>query len=609
MRSLFIILSLLVSTAYAQYPIKNQLGVNVHEWDLASHPQQAGKEARTAALQNAIISTGFTWLRLYADATVKKDATNTTFMFSPDGRGYEADLAISQLKARNPSLRINYCYQNQPKNIQTEWQATGKRSTQYRHPNTDPLQLSTWSELAKDMAVIAGRGGKNTLVPDYPLFTPANWWETQQQMLKGSGLYDQIESGNEYDNGYSNNIMTNGQLVEPEKPALTGEQYATIWKACYDAAKKADPNILVSTTGVMTEDPQILIDALAYARSKGWGSIFDKYHFHCYPWGWAKNIASALPPEYNMYPAAKKVVAAANGIPSIIGEWGFDLHPDSDMGVRPPLGYTGEQFRSYLITRSLLLFSVAGIESSFYYRMYQDYGLANDNNSTIFETSSLFIKDDNDNITRRLSGDVFKQIGQFGDFVFDSTIVEDDTKRVYRFKNGTQKMFTGWTVEKVELVTVPNGAWTTNRAKFTEVKANHSFPAGNRYDIQLGDTMSRISFPGGNIELSSKPVFIVVGDSVARPVDTIVTPPPVVIPPQDTVVVPPPPIPPAPVDTVVRNFKGEWYHMEVYNIAGQLIGKYYTNNPKQVKNRLPRGIYIIKYYNDRNFFTEKYIKN
>jgi hypothetical protein len=287
-------------------------------------------------------------------------------------------------------------------------------------------------------------------------------------MLKGAGLYDQIEGGNEYDNNWSND--------EP----LT--QYAALWKTVYDSVKKVDPNILVSTTGVMTEDPKILTDALAA------GGRFDKYQFHCYPWGWSRDIASALPPEMNMIPAAKKVVAVSNGIPCVIGEWGYDLNEQSWIGVTPFSNYTGEEIRSYWITRSLLGFARVGIESAFYYRIYQDYGLLNDSNSTAFETSSLFIKDDQGNITRRLSGDVYNQLSGFGDYVFDAPIVENDSVIVYRFKNGSEYLYTGWTIEKVSLV----NKWNSNRASFTERKINYTFPTGV------------------NVTLTSKPVFVAV---------------------------------------------------------------------------------------------------
>jgi hypothetical protein len=487
------------------YPIKDLLKIDAHQWDLASHPQQAGKEARTAALQKAILSSGFTGIRLYSDASVIKSDDNKTFKFNPDGRGYEQDSAIMWLKKANPNITIDFCYQNAPKNIQALWGLAGKKSTQYRRPNTDLNNPATWSELASDMAVIAARGGTNKSAPVYPIYVSPNWWDTKQVAFVGAGLYDVVEPQNELDNNWSNDEF------------LNGTQYAVLWKTVYDSVKKVDPNITVSTTGVMTEDPKVLTDAIAWAKANNSGVIpFDEYQFHCYPWGWSKNIASALPPEMNMVPAAKKVVAVSEGKPCVIGEWGYDLHPESNMGVRPFSNYTGEQIRSFWITRSLLGFAAVGIAKSYYYREYQDYGLLNDNNATIFETSSLFIKDDQDNITRRLSGDVFKQLSLYGDFVYDSTLAEDSSKVVYKFVSGTKKLYVGWTIEKVQLVTV-NG---TNRAQFTEVKLPFNFQKGIRLETQPGDSMLAQSFAGGSITLSSKPVFVLVDGSTPQPTPT-----------------------------------------------------------------------------------------
>jgi hypothetical protein len=495
--------------------IKNQLGVNCFGWDLGSHPDQANKEQRTASLQDAIISTRFEWLRIYADASVYKDGQ--AYKFNPDGRGYLTEDYIKQIKENLPTLKVNFCFQNAPQNIINEWAALKQRNTQYRHPNTDPSKPETWSELVKDLKVIAGRGGTNPNAADYPVYVSPNWWEPKQQMLKGTGIYDQIEGGNEYDNGYSNNPMTNGQLVDPDKPALSGSQYAVLWKAYGDAIKEVDPNMPVSTTGVMTEIPQILIDALAWYDANNGGKVpFDYYQFHCYPWGWAKGMASALPPEMNMIPAAKKVVEAAKGrCKVIIGEWSSgDRHPESNMGIRPFGDYTTDQIAAYWAVRALLGFEAIGAAQSYYYKLRQDYGKINDTNSEQFITSNLFEDVDDITVKRRLIGDMFRQLSDYGDYVFDSVLADDGTKVVYKFTNGTKSLIVGWTVEKVQLVTI-NG---TNRAQFTEVKSSFNFPKGTRLDI---DSMASQAFAGGAIELSSKPVFVIAGDVVTPTPDPV----------------------------------------------------------------------------------------
>jgi hypothetical protein len=484
------------------YPIGNELGVNLHPWDMIKSNGSYGPKADklTADLQRAITSTGITGLRIYVDAYNVKDANNTVYAFNPtinSGGGFMIDSAIIALRKVNPNLFVDYCYQNMPLSIKAEWTAAGKKSTQYRHPNTDPLDPATWSLVAHDMAVIAARGGSNANAQSYPIYTSPNWWDAQQAMIKGGRLYNSAEVENELDNKWSN--------TDP----LNGAGYAVLWKTTYDSVKKSDSNMVVSTTGVMSGDPPILTDALNYAKSKGWGKIFDVYQFHCYPWGWEKNMASALPPEMNMIPQARKIVEAAGGLPCDIGEWSAgDLHPNSDMGIRPFGGYTGSQISSFWTARALLGFAAVGIHGAFHYRMYQDYGLANDSNSTIFETSSLFIKDNNDSITRRLSGDVFYTFSsQYSDYYLDSVIVDDGTRVVYKFTNGTKGFYVGWNIEQVSLITVPNGAYTTNRAQFTEVKSSYTLPNGQV------------------VQLSSKPVFVAVDGVTPTPTPTPNPPP------------------------------------------------------------------------------------
>jgi hypothetical protein len=97
-----------------------------------------------------------------------------------------------------------------PLSIKAEWTAAGKKSTQYRHPNTDPLNPDTWSLVAHDMAVIAARGGSNASAQSYPIYTSPNWWDAQQAMIRGGRMYNQAEVNNELDNKWSNTDPLNG---------------------------------------------------------------------------------------------------------------------------------------------------------------------------------------------------------------------------------------------------------------------------------------------------------------------------------------------------------------------------------------------------------------
>lgn len=471
------------------YPIKNFLRTNTHNWDMITGIGEYGPDAdrRAAEKLKAIVDAGISGLRIYIDADKTKDEQNLTFKFSPDGRGFKTDTAIQQLKKMN-GMHILYCYQNVPDNIQAPYIQNNVKNTVYAPYGADRSKPETYSLLAHDMAVIAARGGKNANVSDYPLFKSPNWWEPAQIMYKGAGLYDELEPGNEWDNNYSNTQFA------------TGATFAAAWKAVYDSVKKVDPNMIVSTTGVANEDPKILLDAIAWAKQYNGGKIpFDKYQFHCYPWGWSIGIASALPPEMNIVPAAKKMVAAAGGIPCVIGEWGFDKHERSNLGVTPFSNYTSEQVRAFYTTRSILGFAATGLESAYWYKLYQDFGSLNDVNETIFATMSWFVED-NGIIKRNLAGDAVAELAKYKDFTFESQLVENDSVRVYRFYDGSKYLYVGWTVEKVTSVE----KWNSNRAQMTERFYDYTFPTGSK------------------VKLSAKPVFILDG---AAPIPPDPTPP------------------------------------------------------------------------------------
>lgn len=502
------------------YPLKNFLRTNCQAWDLAAHPDQQGdKVAITAALQGALLNTKINGIRLYTNAYELKSTDNLSYKISPSERGYMMDEAIVQIKAKDPNFFVHLCYQHAPHNIINEIAAAGIKSKVYRHPGANPEDPASYSELAHDLEVLAGRGGKNVNVPDYPLFIPPNWWEPRQTMYKGKGFYNGLEGINEGDHDWG------------ESAPMNGKQYAAAWYAYYRKIKNIDPSIVVSSSGVMTENPIILTDALATAAQKGWGTLFDVYQYHCYPWGWKKNIASALPPEMNMVPATEAIMAVPGDFLRMIGEWSpGDRHPKSNMGIRPFSSYNAEQISSYWGARAILGFMSTGLYSAYYFQMRQDYGPVNDNNPEQFATSNLFIDVSETDIRRRLTGDMFRQLAEFGEMVFDSKIINEPTKKVYKYKWNGKEFYAGWTVENVTLIVEDNGDGSgnsTNRASFTENKSSWTFPAGTRYELGQGDLMAQSAFAGGSIELSTKPVFVLADSSVVvPPIDPPIPPDP-----------------------------------------------------------------------------------
>jgi hypothetical protein len=499
------------------YPIKNMLGVNIHEWDImVSDPDFNNNQQRTDSLQKAIIDLGVTGLRLYADAGAMKTDDNTQYQFSPNRRGWRIDSGLLMLRKANPNLTVLYCYQGSPNNINNEYNNVSEKNTIYVHRADDRLNPASYREEGHDLAVLAGRGGRNPNVPDYPILVPNNTWETRGTMYKGANIYDLLEPTNEPDNNWMNTRF------------FKGAEMAAMAKGVYDSIKKVDPTMIVSSPGMASDDTIYLSQAIQWCNTNNGGKIpFDEYQFHSYGsgmWQYNNNIANGIPPEESTIKAAKKMVpfAASHGITTFVGEHSYDQHPYSWIGITPISNYTPSERVAYWGLREVLGYAVTGVKRAFYYKLYQDWNTDADSSEGLFATSSLLVQQKNGHIQRRLIGDVFKQLHQVGDFVYDRTIIDNDTVKMYVFKNGTQELYTGWTVEQIG-TTYDRG----NRTKFTERFYNYNLNvSGTRLDINEDSSgvFKQSAFTAGNVKLSSKPFFVLVGGTVPPPPPPAPTP-------------------------------------------------------------------------------------
>lgn len=513
MRKLTIILTAFVclsASAQTHYPIKNFLGAVIHPWDEVSSYGQYNSNL-TPRIQQSIVDLKLTRVRLYSDVDKDKDAQNLTYRLSPEGRGFPIDEGLQSLKQKIPGFQVLYCYQGQPQNIQQEW--TGIKSTQYRHLNSDLTNPSTWSEISHDLFVLAARGGRNKNVPDYPLTPIVNWWDVPQTMYKGANFIDALEGNNEVDNKYSNAYP------------LNGTQYAIAWSPMYDSVKKADPTMLVSTTGLCEADPQTLIDAWAWVNTHRGGRFpADLVQPHVYPWGWALGLSGGLPPEMFFIGDIKKMIVAANGIPVILGEWSWDINRDSPINAPAFSTYSAEKCRGNFVVRAIFLFSRIGLQSSYFYRINQDYfsgdplggNFANDNNGVQFATSALRRQiDDSCHFILTTAGDYMRQISVFGDYSF-SEALKEDTIYVLRFtKPNAPDLYVMWTTEKVTPWTDYKGV---SHPQLTETFATYKPNInGTRLDLNndsSGVLLSQPFYSFQSVNLSSKPVFILANSTV-----------------------------------------------------------------------------------------------
>jgi hypothetical protein len=512
-------------------PIKNQMGVVAHPWDIdvVTYPEkyQAMKDLKVSAV------------RIYSDAYADKDAAGN-YKLNPEGRGFQTETTFDRFKKESAGILTHICYQNQTLQVKQTWPSTifSQLNFEYQFNNSRD-SVSSYQSIAKDMFVLATRGGKNKNLPDYPVYNTPNWWEPKQQVVKGEGFYDLIEGGNEW-NAWWGGMDT----------YLTGSQLAAAWSMMYDGhkgkyplsgIKKADPNMMFTNGGIASDQPDIFREAVDWWKiHRGYlsnGSVdipLDFYSYHSYSSvdGQYGNSKGGIPPEIGMVPKARNMIYFANkyggGKGVIIGEWGWDVNPNSPLNAPAYGGYTPEQTRAWWAVRGMLKFTEVGVYRSEWYRAYQDYpNSVSDADGQQFATMALLrAMDDNGKIIKRtLVGDYYKQLSEFGDYVFDSA-VRSDSINILRFKKDTSYMYTVWAVENV--VTPPD-----SRPIFTERKGSYELQVPLNAILKIrsfkddgsGLMDSKFDVAAGNtyrVNYSAKPQIIeVLGQAYVLPVQSV----------------------------------------------------------------------------------------
>jgi hypothetical protein len=504
------------SVVIEHYPIKNQLGVNVHQWDVWYYdfaPYTGSYDAKYKALIDLHPSS----IRIYIDADGVQDI-NGNYAFNPSYKGgFKPEDGLKRIKASNPEIFIQACYQRQTPLIHKDWDAAGAWYSQLNFPYSlnnilDRLKPSTYASMGHDLSVMTIRGGRNKNAFDYPVYVNVNEPWTSNISVKGENFYDGIEGGNEW-NGWWGNFNTN----------MNSQELAAAWKTMYDSVKKIDTSMLFTNGGIAYDKPDTFLKAIAWWKSNGYGIPVDYWSYHSYPSAYGQynfSAAGGMNPEEVMYPRAKAMVETMQpyGKRTVIGEWGYDTYYKSIQNAPAFSTYNPEQTRAWWASRSVLKFDQAGIWRSQWYRAYEDYpNEQSDTNETQFSQMALLRQYNNGAtiIKRTLVGDCFKQINdQFGDFIFDSAI-RDDSVQVLKFKNGTKTMLVGWAVETYK--------WVNGRAVFTERKINYNFQfSGTRYDLNEDSSgvMKSQPFTAGNVQLNTKPFFILVDDNAPVPTPT-----------------------------------------------------------------------------------------
>lgn len=403
----------------------------------------------------------------------------------------------------------------------------------YASDNKNRGALTTWETLGRMAFVTASRKGTNKKVPDYGIWSHVDYdpehakWIAPNELIKGGGLANLFEGMNEPNAwwaGYDD--------------YLNGKYLAPAWSMMYDGhkglyancgVKNADPNFKMSMSGLAVSTTDILRAVYDWSRkNRGYkpdGSVnlpFDIIQFHNYSYTGGSNqyaggVQAGLPPELsNVLTAVDEFINYSNkyaaGREVWVGEWGIDVHPESPMSAPSYGPYSAEQTRGNWAMRTILEYAAHGLDRAQWYRLYQDYPTKNsDKDATQFATMALLRQNDlpgHITYTRTLVGDYFKQIGEMGDYVFESRVSE--SPRVLKFRNGKKIMYAVWAVEDMKM---PEG----KKPVFTEISGNYLLRLPPNTTIKLrrfvdgsGQMSSQEIKTKGSytVPFGSKPVFV-----------------------------------------------------------------------------------------------------
>lgn len=363
--------------------------------------------------------------------------------------------------------------------------------------NTGRSTLTTWDSVARLSYVYAARKGRNANATKHKPYTSVSepWLNNNDSVGLNTAEWTEVmNEPNAWWAGYNDYV--------------NGKHLATAWSKYYDnnkvssttlGAKNADTSMSVSTSGLAINTVDLNRSADLYAKTLrgsrpktavptqptywkaktfGWtDNPYDVIQFHNYAYTggadqYGAGTHSGLPFEISpAYQAVKDFVwfrdKYAPWAKVDVGEWGYDIHQGSPMNA-PAIGvYSIDEVRGVWSIRTMIEYNVLGIDYAQWYRLY-----GYDSTATQFSTMSL-LRDDGSNIfSRRLVGNYFAQLSEFGDYVYDSTL-RSDSLRVYRFKKDTSYLYYVCAVE----------SWT-NAANAGSVKATFTNRTGT-YNLPL----------------------------------------------------------------------------------------------------------------------------
>jgi hypothetical protein len=507
------------------YSIRNFMGVNSHHYDFDD--PWWGPGVYEAKLK-AYTESGMQRTREYDDATTNTDSAGN-YAFNPTfNGGFMPERLYESMRQSIPGYVRLLCWQGQTMPILKDWQEHGDSSNKLNLPwGADRGNPFSWAELGRNGFTLASRYGTNKNVPDYPMWAPnpvSQWWIPKQDTLKGAGPGYWIEPWNE-DNPF----------WDVPHCLSTPEMYASM-SAFYDGhkgliqnagAKRADPNITVSSGGLASADPYFLHEGREWCiRNRGYrpdGKVdypFDVYQDHDYPSAGSQysGTRGGVPVEISTVPRQEAIIRAANkyadGMKVGIGEIGLDINPQSDINAPAHDGYSPEKVRAQQTVAMIFEASVIGLYFIDWFALFQSDNFADTEPWTIAFRSMAFMKsEDWYTYKRRMNCDYIKQLGPFLDYKYTSTL-RRDSLRAYKFGNDLYYLRT---VEKVGYNDFGQTTWSERKIKYA-IPVHGTLYRFN--DDSSGVLMSE-PYNGDSIEASSQPILIVGTPNITLPVHLV----------------------------------------------------------------------------------------
>jgi len=265
-----------------------------------------------------------------------------------------------------------------------------------------------------------------------------------------------------------------------DKRYLRPEQYAWLLSVFYDGhkntmgpgigVKNADPNIIVSTTGIASSSPsyfQAMIET--WKQIRGWKKNekgeqvvdmpCDIFNYHAYAnsgGGQHSGGNQGLPPEVsNMArycPAFLQTIKeVGQDKPVWITEIGYGMNEGKQQAVATP-ARTKEQTQADWIIRSILFNNRNGIAETYFYQTYDETGYTynvahNKTDNGVYSAMGL-IQDDKkflgnnkyaSTLRRRFSADYMMQLSYFKDYRYSKTLHKDPL--VDQYQSGSKTMY------------------------------------------------------------------------------------------------------------------------------------------------------------------------